>query len=142
MRSARGVLPEPPADVFENHDMLYEVAHTRPSSTERQRDVDIPPRSSSRLHRSKDGDRSGRSAHNPAVESRAVKRGVDLVSLTPLEMRLAEAKKMRESSARAKGSSSASAADPKVDKSNPAGDAIVSDLLKMNFMSSPCACFK
>ncbi|CAL9025443.1 unnamed protein product [Prunus brigantina] len=141
MCGARVVLPEPPVDMLENHDMLREAARTRPSSTERQRDVDIPLRSSSRRHRSKDGDRSGRSAHNPAIESRAVKCGVDSVSLTPLEVRLAEAKKMRESSARAKGSSSASAADPKVDKSNPAGDAIVSDMLKMNFMSSPCACF-
>ncbi|CAL8996300.1 unnamed protein product, partial [Prunus brigantina] len=39
-------------------------------------------------------------------------------------IQLAEAKKMRESSARAKGSSSVSAADPKVDKSNPVGDAL------------------
>ena len=67
MRGTRGVLPEPPADVLGNHDMLREVAHTRLSSAERQRDVDIPPRSSSRLHRSKDGDRSRRSAYNPTV---------------------------------------------------------------------------
>ncbi|CAL8154981.1 unnamed protein product [Prunus armeniaca] len=140
MRGARGVLPEPPADTLENHDMLRETARARPSSAERQRDVDIPPRSSSRLHRSKDGDRSGRSAYDPAVEPWAVKRGVDSVSLTPLEMKLAEAKKMRESSARAKGSSSATAVEPKVDKSNPAGDACVSDLLKTNFLSNPSSC--
>ncbi|CAL9029677.1 unnamed protein product [Prunus brigantina] len=33
-----------------------------------------------------------------------------------------------------------SAADPKVDKSTHAGDADVSDLLKMNFLSSPSTC--
>ncbi|CAL8151499.1 unnamed protein product [Prunus armeniaca] len=140
MRGARGVLPEPPADTLENHDMLHETARVRPSSAERQRDVDIPPRSSSRLHRSKDEDRSGRSAYDPAVEPWAVKRGVDSVSLTPLEMKLAEAKKMRESSARAKGSSSATAVGPKVDKSNSAGDACVSDLLKTNFLLNPSSC--
>ncbi|CAL8083190.1 unnamed protein product [Prunus armeniaca] len=140
MRGARGVLPEPPADTLENHDMLREIACVRPSSAERQRDVDIPPQSSSRLHRSKDGDRSGRFAYDPAVEPWAVKRGVDSVSLTPLEMKLAEAKKMRESSARAKGSSSATVVGPKVDKSNPAGDACVSDLLKTNFLSNPSSC--
>ncbi|CAL2238622.1 unnamed protein product [Prunus armeniaca] len=59
MCGVRGVLPKPPAHKFENHDMLREAARTRPSSAERQGDVDIPPRSSSRLHRSKDGDRSG-----------------------------------------------------------------------------------
>ncbi|CAL8175718.1 unnamed protein product [Prunus armeniaca] len=139
MRGARGVLPEPPADTLENHDMLREAARTRPSSAEHQRDVDIPPRSSSRLHRSRDGDRSGKSAHNLVVESRAVKRGVDSVSLTHLEMRLAEAKKTRESSARAKGSS-VSAFDPKVNKSSLAGDACVSDLLETNFLSNPSSC--
>ncbi|BBG93957.1 Protein kinase family protein with leucine-rich repeat domain, partial [Prunus dulcis] len=81
-----GVLSEPHADTLENHDMLREAARVRPSSAECQRDADIPPRSSSRLYRSKDGDRSGRSGHDPAL-------------LTHLEMRLAEAKKMRESSA-------------------------------------------
>ncbi|CAL2270491.1 unnamed protein product [Prunus armeniaca] len=140
MRCARGVLPEPPADTLENHDMLRETARARPSSIERQRDVDIPPQSSSRLHRSKDGDRSGRSAYDPAIELWVVKRGVDSVSLTPLEMKLAEAKKMRESSARAKGSSSETAVGPKVDKSSPAGDACVSDLLKTNFLSNPSSC--
>ncbi|CAL8990808.1 unnamed protein product, partial [Prunus brigantina] len=107
MRGARGVLPEPPADTLENHDMLH---------------------------------RSGRSAHDPAVEPWAVKHGVDSVSLTSLEMKLAEAKKMRESSARAKGSSSTTAVGPKVDKSSPTGDACVSDLLKTNFLSNPSSC--
>ncbi|BBH05574.1 hypothetical protein Prudu_017010, partial [Prunus dulcis] len=79
---------------------------------ERQRDVDISLRSPSRLHQS--GNRSGKSVHDSIVEPRAIKRGVDSASLTPLEVRLAEAKKMRESSARAKGSSSASAVDPKL----------------------------
>lgn len=35
-----------------------------------------------------------------------------------------------------------SAVDPKVDKSSPAGDVGVSDLLKMNFLSSPFAYVK
>ncbi|BBN70567.1 hypothetical protein Prudu_1504S000300, partial [Prunus dulcis] len=88
---------------------------------------DIPLRSSSHLHRSKDRDRSGRSAH-------------DLALLNPLAMRLAEAKKVRESSAWAKGSSSASAVGPKVNKSSSVRDACVSDLLKMNFLSNPSSC--
>ncbi|CAL8160715.1 unnamed protein product [Prunus armeniaca] len=82
--------------------------------------------------KSKDEDRSGMSAHDPVVESRAAKRGVDSASLTPLEERLAEAKKTRKSSARAKGSS-ASAVDPKMNKSSPARDTYVSDLLKTTF---------
>ena len=127
MRSIRGVLPESPADTLENHDMFREAARARPSSAERQRDADIPPRSSSRLHRSKDGDRNRKSAHDPE-------------SLTPLEMKLAEAKKMRESSARAKGSSSTSAVGPKVNKPSSVGDACVSDLLKTNFLSNPSSC--
>ncbi|CAL2259780.1 unnamed protein product [Prunus armeniaca] len=139
MCGARGVLPEPPTDTLENHDMLREAARTWPSSAERQRDVDIPPQSSSHLHRSRDGDQSGKSAHNLVVESRAVKRGVDLVSLTHLEMWLAKAKKTRESSAWAKGSS-VSAVDPKVNKSSPAGDACVFDLLETNFLSNPSSC--
>ncbi|CAL2257266.1 unnamed protein product [Prunus armeniaca] len=52
------------------------------------------------------------------------------------------AKETRESSPRAKGSSATSAADPKMDKSSLAGDAIVYDLLKTNFLSSPSTCFK
>ncbi|KAI5327720.1 hypothetical protein L3X38_027116 [Prunus dulcis] len=52
------------------------------------------------------------------------------------------AKETRESSPRAKSSSAMSAADPKVDKSSPVGDAIVSDLLKTNFLSSSFACFE
>ncbi|CAL9024579.1 unnamed protein product [Prunus brigantina] len=140
MHSTRGILPEPPADMLENHDVLRETVRAQPSSAERQRNVDIPPRSSSRLHRSKDGDRSGKSAHDSVVEPLAVKHGVDSVSLTPLEMKLAEAKKLRESSARAKGSSSATTVAPKADKSSPRGDACVSDLLKTNFLSSPSSC--
>ncbi|CAL2238623.1 unnamed protein product [Prunus armeniaca] len=54
-------------------------------------------------------------------------------------MRLAKAKKTSESSARAKGSS-VSAVDPKVNKSSPAGDACVFDLLKSNFLSNPSSC--
>ncbi|KAL6289075.1 hypothetical protein ACE6H2_006585 [Prunus campanulata] len=113
--------------VGENHDLLREVVRARSRSTERQRDADIPRRSSSRPHQSK-------------VETRATKRGVDSTSLTSLQARLAEAKKMKESSARAKGSSSVLAVDPKVNKSTPAGDARVSDLLKMNFLSNPSSC--
>ncbi|CAL2247521.1 unnamed protein product [Prunus armeniaca] len=139
MRGVCCVLPEPSTDKLENHDILREAARARSSYVERQRDADIPPRSSSRLPRSKDGHRSRRSAHDLAVESRAIKRGVDSVSLTPLEVRLAEDKKMRASSAQAKGSS-VSAVDPKVNKSSPAGDACVSDLLKTDFLSNPSSC--
>ncbi|CAL9018641.1 unnamed protein product [Prunus brigantina] len=66
--------------------------------------------------------------------------GVDSASLTPLEVRLAEGKKARESSAQAKGSNAMPAANPKVGKFNPIGDAGVSDLLKMNFLSSLSTC--
>ncbi|XP_034227602.1 uncharacterized protein LOC117636985 [Prunus dulcis] len=127
MRGIRGVLPESPADMPETHDMFREATRARLSSAERQRDADIPPRSSSRLHRSKDEGRNRKSAHDPE-------------SLTPLEMKLAEAKKMRESSARAKGSSSTSAVGPKVNKPSSVGDACVSDLLKTNFLSNPSSC--
>ncbi|KAI5322914.1 hypothetical protein L3X38_031986 [Prunus dulcis] len=40
----------------------------------------------------------------------------------------------------AKSSSATSAADPKMDKSTVAGDACMSDMLKMNFLSSPSTC--
>ncbi|CAL8174187.1 unnamed protein product [Prunus armeniaca] len=94
---------------------------------------------------SKIGSRSGQSAHPSnhhvsIVESRAVKHGVDSSSPIPLEVRLTEAKKARKSFAWAKGSSATSAADPKVDKSTLAEDVGVSDLLKMNFLSSPSTC--
>ncbi|CAL2276520.1 unnamed protein product [Prunus armeniaca] len=117
---------------LENHDVLREAARAQPKFAECQRDVDIPPRSSSRLHR--------KSAHDPVVESQAVKRGVDSVSLTHLEIRLAEAKRMRESYAQAKCSSPALAVDPKANKSSPAGDACVSDMLKTNFLSNLSSC--
>ncbi|CAL8993982.1 unnamed protein product, partial [Prunus brigantina] len=48
--------------------------------------------------------------------------------------------KATESFAWAKGSSATSAADPKVDKSTSEKDAGVSNLLKMNFLSSPSTC--
>ncbi|CAL9003191.1 unnamed protein product [Prunus brigantina] len=63
------------------------------------------------------------------VESRAVKHGADSSMLIPLEVRLAYAMKARESFAWAKSSSAT-------------GDASMSDLLKMNFLSSPSACAK
>ncbi|CAL9004915.1 unnamed protein product [Prunus brigantina] len=146
MRNIRDAPLKPLADELEDHDLLREVVRARSSSpVERQRDADVPPRSSSRLHQSKSGGRCGRSVHpsnrhDPTVESREVKRGVDSTSQIPLEVRLAEARKARESSARTKGSSVTSAADPKVDKSSPAGDAGVSDLLKTQFLSSPSSC--
>ncbi|CAL8124080.1 unnamed protein product [Prunus armeniaca] len=112
MRGVRGVLPEPQLNNLENYDLLRETALIRSSSAERQRDADIPLRSLSRLHQSEDGNRSGRSAHDPAVKSQAVKHGVDSASLT-LDVMLAEVKKTREPSARAKGSSSTLAVDPK-----------------------------
>ncbi|KAI5335977.1 hypothetical protein L3X38_026111 [Prunus dulcis] len=75
------------------------------------RDADFPLRSSGRLHQSKSGGRCARSAHpsnhhDPTVELQAVKRGVGSSSSIPLEVRLAEAKKARESSAREKGGDS------------------------------------
>ncbi|CAL8168932.1 unnamed protein product [Prunus armeniaca] len=104
-------------DEFGDRDMLSKVVRARSSSlVERQRDADAPFRNSSLKH------------------------GVDLTSQIPLEVRLAEARKARESSARTKGSSATSATDPKVDKSSPAGDAGVSDLLKTQFLSSPSSC--
>ncbi|KAI5338222.1 hypothetical protein L3X38_017493 [Prunus dulcis] len=102
--------------------MFREVVRSRTSSPyKKQRDVGIPLRSLSHLHQSRDGDRTRRCAHlpnirDPAIESRAVKRRV--------------------------GSSTTSTADPNVDKSSPAGDADVSDMLETNLLSSPSACFK
>ncbi|CAL8082890.1 unnamed protein product [Prunus armeniaca] len=125
------------------HDLLHEVVREQSSSpVERQRDADLPLRSSGHLHQSKSRGRCGRYAHlinhhDPTVESRVVKRGVDSSPQIPLEVRLAEARKARESSAQAKGSSATSAIDPKVDKSSPVGDASVSNMLKMHFLSSP-----
>ncbi|CAL2239112.1 unnamed protein product [Prunus armeniaca] len=119
MRNIRGAPLKPLADELGDHDLLREV--------------------------SKSGGRCGRSTHSsnrhdPTVESRAVKCGVDSTLQIPLEVRLAEARKARESSARTKGPSATSAVDPKVDKSSPAGDAGVSSLLKTQFLSSPSSC--
>ncbi|CAL8136501.1 unnamed protein product [Prunus armeniaca] len=69
-----------------------------------------------------------------------VQSSVELIPCSPVQSRLAEARKARESSARAKGSSAMLVADPKMDKSSPAGDACVSDLLKTHFLSSPSSC--
>ncbi|CAL8087420.1 unnamed protein product [Prunus armeniaca] len=126
---------KPPTDKLGDHDLLCEVVRLRTSSlAERQGD----PR---------DEDRTGRSTHplnhcNLVVKSRAVKRGVVSLLLTPLEVRMAVAKNMGESSTWGKGSSATSAVDPKVDTSSPAGDVGVSDLLKMTFLLSPFACVK
>lgn len=82
-----------------------------------------------------DEDRTGRSApppNHPDLDIRVVKHGLDFGSLTPLEVRMAVAK----------GSSKMRAAGPKVDMSNSIGDACVSDMLKMNFLSSQSACVK
>lgn len=51
-------------------------------------------------------------------------------------------KKAIELFAWAKCSPITSVAEPNVDKSGPVGGASISDLLKMNFLSSPSACFK
>ncbi|KAI5318311.1 hypothetical protein L3X38_038019 [Prunus dulcis] len=80
-----------------------------------------------------------RSAHDPAVESRAFKRGIESASLTSLEVRMAVAKKTRESSIRWKGSSATSVDDPKVDKFSPAGDASVSNLAVECYSAIPTA---
>ncbi|CAL2257686.1 unnamed protein product [Prunus armeniaca] len=116
MRTVRGALPESHVDKLENHDLLPGIAHA--------------------LSRSADG----KSAHDLAVESRAFKLGGDSASLTSLEVRMEAAKKTRESSPRANGSSATSVADPKVDKSSPAGDASMSDMLKKNLLSNPSSC--
>ncbi|CAL2227741.1 unnamed protein product [Prunus armeniaca] len=113
------------------HDLLREVVREPSSSpVERQRDADFPLQSSGHLYQSKSGGRCGRSAHStnhhdPTVESRVVKHGVDSSPQILLE---------------AKGSSATSGVDPKVDQSSSAGDAGVSDLLKMHFLSSPSSC--
>ena len=65
-----------------------------------------------------------------------------MTSLTPLLARMAAAKEVRDSSAQAKGHSDTRTASPKVDKPSTTWDACVSDLLKMNFLSSPSACAK
>ncbi|KAI5335980.1 hypothetical protein L3X38_026114 [Prunus dulcis] len=125
-----------------------ELVHPRTNSpAERQGDASIPFQSSSRLHQSRDGDRTGRSAyppnhHDPAVESCAVKRRVGSASLTALEVTFAAAKKAKELSGQVNCSFATSAADPKVNKSSPAGDVGMSDLLKTNFLSSSSTCFK
>ncbi|CAL9010517.1 unnamed protein product, partial [Prunus brigantina] len=50
MNDVRGILPVPHADKLENHDLLREATCARSSSAEHQRDANIPPQSSSRLH--------------------------------------------------------------------------------------------
>ncbi|CAL2278314.1 unnamed protein product [Prunus armeniaca] len=128
MRSARDVLLKSPANKLEDHDLLCEIVHARSSSlTERERGADVPLRSSGRLHQSKDGDRTRRSAHDLAAESGAVKCGVDSALLTHLEVRLERLRRQE---------SHLLTANPEVDKFNPVGDAGVSDLLKTNFLSS------
>ncbi|CAL8175710.1 unnamed protein product [Prunus armeniaca] len=101
MRSARDVLLKSPANKLEDHDLLCEI--------------------------SKDGDRTGRSAHDLAAESGAVKCGVDSALLTHLEVRLERLRRQE---------SHLLTANPEVDKFNPVGDAGMSDLLKTNFLSS------
>ncbi|CAL9000701.1 unnamed protein product [Prunus brigantina] len=106
------------------------------SLVEKQRAADIPPRSSSRLHQSKDEDRIRKAApppshHDSSVEPQAVKHGVDSPTLTLLEMRMAATKNERKSSSQAKGFSEIQTASPKVDKSNFVGGACVSNLLKV-----------
>ncbi|CAL2259752.1 unnamed protein product [Prunus armeniaca] len=116
MRSVRDVLLKSPTDKLKDHDMLREIVRARSSSPdERQMGADVPLR-------------------------RVVKHGVDSTLLAHLEVRLAEAKKTRESSARAKGSYVMPTTNHKMGKFNPAGDAGVSDMLKMNFLSSPSTC--
>lgn len=58
----------------------------------------------------------------PSTESRAIKHGTDPTSLTPLEVRVAAAKKARGSPAQLGAQT--------------AEDACMSDLLKINLMSS------
>ncbi|CAL2229887.1 unnamed protein product [Prunus armeniaca] len=114
MRNIRDVPLKPLADEFGDRDLLRKVVRARSSSpVERQRDADAPLR---------------------------IKHGVDSLSPIPLEVRLAEASKAKESSTWAKGSSAMSGANLKVDKSSPVGDAGMSDLLKTHFLSSPSAC--
>ncbi|KAI5336007.1 hypothetical protein L3X38_026141 [Prunus dulcis] len=105
-----------------------ELVHSRTNSpAERQGDASIPFQSSSRLHQSRDGDRTGRSTYppnhrDPIVESCVVKRRVGSASLTALEVRFAAAKKTKELSGQVKGSFATSTTDIKVNKSSPAGD--------------------
>ncbi|KAI5316642.1 hypothetical protein L3X38_036349 [Prunus dulcis] len=122
MHNIRDVPLKPHADKLGDRDLLPEVVRARSSSVAgRQKDADILLRSS-------------------AVESRAVNGEVDSALLTPLEVRMATAKKTRQSSVRAKGFFATSTVDPKVDKSSSARDAGVSDMLKTNFLSSSSTC--
>lgn len=87
-----------------------EVCSRTSLPVEKQRAADIRHRSLSRLHQSRDEDRNGRTAplsknRDPSAEPRAIKHGADSALLPPLEARMAAAQKVRELSARAKGSS-------------------------------------
>ncbi|CAL2276194.1 unnamed protein product [Prunus armeniaca] len=67
---------------------------------------------------------------------------IQLLSDEQSSVRMAGIKKARKSSARVKVSSTMPVADAKVDKSSPAEDAGMSDLLEMNFLSSSSAYVK
>ncbi|CAL9012002.1 unnamed protein product, partial [Prunus brigantina] len=114
MRNIRDAHLKPLADEFGDHDLLREVVPHLLKGKEMQ-------------------------IFLSEVQVACTSRGMESLQI-PLEVRLAEARKARESSARAKDSSATSAADPKVDKSSTAGDAGVSDLLKTHFLSSPSSC--
>ncbi|CAL8169491.1 unnamed protein product [Prunus armeniaca] len=97
--------------------------------TKKQRATDFPYRSLSRLHLSKDEDRTGKAASflsklTPPAELREVKCGVG-----PKLMAFFEGRMPAE-----KGSTSARADGPMGDKPGSVRDACVSYLLKMNFM--------
>ncbi|CAL2266685.1 unnamed protein product [Prunus armeniaca] len=135
-------------DKFRNCDLPgKEIRSQTNSHAERQRDANIPLQSLSRLHQSRNEDRTGRITHppnhrDPTVEPQAVKHEADSASLTSSEARMANTKNARESSTRVNGSSEMLMTDPNIDKSNPGQDACVSNLFKMNFLSNPSACVK
>ncbi|CAL9016951.1 unnamed protein product [Prunus brigantina] len=66
MRNVRDTPLKYPTDKFRNCNLsCREVCSQTSSPAERQRDIDIPPQISSRLHRSKDEDRTGRTTLPP-----------------------------------------------------------------------------
>ncbi|KAL6279526.1 hypothetical protein ACE6H2_016407 [Prunus campanulata] len=129
MRNLQDILLKSPTDWLKDLNLpCKEVGSLTGLPAEKERAIDIPPRSSSRLHQSRDDDKTRRTSPPPkhcdsSAKPRAVKHGADLASLNPLEVRMAATKKGRESSTRVNGSSETQTASPKVHKSNSAGDA-------------------
>ncbi|KAI5323555.1 hypothetical protein L3X38_032627 [Prunus dulcis] len=102
MRTVQDILLKFPTNKLKNCNMPYKEVCSRISSPcEKQRAANILPRNMSCQHQSKDEDLTRRTTppfnnRNPSTEPRAIMNGDDFVSLTPLEARMAVAKKIRE----------------------------------------------